>query len=399
MTLLPNEVPAGLTLDDATSVVEWTEHVARPADEEKRRRAARIPPPRSADVLVTGASGFIGRHLLERLLETDQRVRILVRSEPTPEVLHDPRIEVVLGDLGDPQAVARAVAGTKLVYHLGAAMTGSRADFQRGTEVGTRNVVDAILRDENARLVHVSSLSVLHASRAAASDVITETWPLEPHPTLRGNYTLFKLRAEQIVAAAIRDRGLRAVILRPGQVFGPGAALLTPAVARRLGSRLVVLGDGSVPLPLVYVEDLIDALLAAAERGPFDGTILQIVDDGATLDQNEFLKRLHNRVPREVVRVPRPLVYSLALGVQTAFGLLRRPAPLNVYRVRSALSRLRFDSSRARAVLDWKPRIGVDRGLEQFLASEQAEASPLQTAATNGQPATATETSPLAVNQ
>ncbi len=365
---LPGAVPAGLTLEDAIPIVRWTEQVACQADDEKRQRLARIAPPASADVLVTGATGFIGRQLVNRLLESGQRIRILARSEPPVELLNNPQVEVVLGDLGDPQAVARAVSGTRLVYHLGAAMGGPRADFERSTEVGTRNVVDAILQNGNTQVVYVSSLSVLHATRAANGDVVTEAWPLEPLPERRGNYTLFKLRAEQIVSEAVRDRSLQAIILRPGQVFGPGAALLTPAVARKMGSRMVVLGDGSVPLPLIYVDDLVDALLTAAERGPFDGTIVQIVDDSTSVNQNELLQRLQGTTPSKVVRVPLQLVLLMAFGVQLAFRALRRPAPLSPYRVRSALSPLRFDSDRVRKVLDWRPLVGVEKGLGICLA-------------------------------
>ena len=360
---LKNGKTAPVTLDEATEAVRWTEHVAQQADREKQRRLARLPPLSSAEILVTGGTGFIGRHLLKRLLQKPGRVRVLTRSEPSEELLSNSRLEFVIGDLGDPKAVDQAVDGVQLVYHLGAAMKGPAEDFERATELGTRHIIDAVLRQPNTRLVHVSSLSVLHSCLAKPNDTIDETWPLEPNPERRGNYTLYKVRAEQIVSAAVRDRGLQVIIVRPGQVFGPDAELITPAVARRVGSRLVVLGDGSVPLPLIYVDDLIDALVVAAERGPCDGTIIQIVDNTASIDQNELLKRMQGRTPAKVVHVPRPFVYTLALAVQAAFGLLRRSAPLNLYRVRSALSSMRFDGSKARRLLDWVPAVSVDHGL------------------------------------
>ena len=358
---------APVTLDEATEAVRWTEHVAQQADREKQLRMARLPARSSAEILVTGGTGFIGRHLLKRLLEKPGRVRVLTRSEPSEELLANNRLEFVVGDLGDPQAVDQAVDGVELVYHLGAAMKGPAEDFERATELGTRHIVDAVLRQQNTRLVHVSSLSVLHSCLAKPSDTIDETWPLEPNPERRGNYTLYKVRAEQDISSAVRDRGLRAVILRPGQVFGSGAELLTPAVARRMGSRLVVLGDGSVRLPLVFVEDLIDAVIAAAARGPFDGTIIQVVDDSVSINQNDLLARMH-LAPLKVARVPRPIVYGLAMGVQLSFKLLGRPAPLSIYRVRSALSSLRFDMTRAKALLGWEPAVGVDEGLNRCIA-------------------------------
>ena len=128
------------------------------------------------------------------------------------------------------------------------------------------------------RLVYISSLSCLHAAVARRGDVVTEDWPVEPYPTKRGAYTQAKTAAEKIVLDAVRDRHLPAVLLRPGRVFGPGMTLLTPEVARRLGNLFVVLGDGTRELPLVYVEDVIDAIVLAAETSKFDGRIFHIVD-------------------------------------------------------------------------------------------------------------------------
>ncbi|NQU09886.1 Gfo/Idh/MocA family oxidoreductase, partial [bacterium] len=228
----------------ARPVIEWTERLARPADAAKRQWLAGFPGKLTAPVLLTGGTGFIGGHLLERLLADGQRVRLFVRREPHAALLANPQVEVVLGDLGDPEAVERAVAGTTLVYHVGAGMRGHREDFQRGTVAGTGNLIESILRHDRPKLVYVSSLSVLHAAAVKPGTVIREDWPLEPRADQRGAYTQTKLAAEDLVRAAVRERGLKAVILRPGQVFGPGAPLLTPAVARRVGRRLLILGDG-----------------------------------------------------------------------------------------------------------------------------------------------------------
>lgn len=363
---LSSRSPVPTSVDDAIPVVHWTERIAYAADAEKQAKMTRFSKRQPADILVTGASGFIGRHLVkELLLETTDRLRVLVRREPPQEWVDNPRIDVVVGDLGNPEIVDEAVSGVKAVYHLGAAMSGPTHDFQRGTEAGTQNIVESILRHNSPKLIYVSSLSVLHASLARVDDVITEDWPLEPNPEQRGNYTLFKLRAEQFVTSAVKNRGLEAIIVRPGQVFGPGSSVLTPAVARRAGNNYVVLGNGSVPLPLIYVSDLVEALIIAGRKGPFDGTILNVVDNSITLDQNDVLKTLSggNSEFGRIIRVPRMIVDGAAAAAQLIFGLMRRRAPLNLYRVRSALSHMRFDCSRAAKVLDWRPTVGVKAGL------------------------------------
>lgn len=360
---LSTGMPPLVTPERARSVVQWTERIARDADRDKATYLGRFPSTFKAKVLVTGAGGFIGRHLVKRLLAEGQCVRLFVRREPDAEVLDDPRVEIVLGDLGDPDAVKRAVLGTDLVYHLGAAVRGTGADFQCGTITGTRNVVDSMLMQGTKKLVYLSSLGVLHAV-VGNNRRVAENWPLEPHPEHRGIYTQAKLEAERIVCRAVAERQLRAVILRPGLVFGPGGTLLTAAVAQRLKKRLVILGNGQIPLPLVYIEDLVDAVRLAAERDVFDGSIFHLVDPEG-ISQNELVEQYveATRERLKVQHLPRPVVYGLALGVSALAALLRRPAPLSIYRVRSALARITFDCRAAEERLGWRPRVGIRAGL------------------------------------
>ena len=356
-TGLSAEVPqTPVSVASARQVVDWTERVARPADEAKRQWQATFPAQLTAPVLVTGAGGFIGRHLLKRLLEQHDRVRVLVRRE----IPADPRIEVVIGDLGDPDAVERAVAGTEIVYHVGAAMSGSREDFERGTVVGTRNLIASMRQHHVRRLVYVSSLSVLHAAAAKPGVTMREDWPLEPRPEDRGAYTQTKLAAEQLVRQAT---DLQVMILRPGQVFGPGAPVLTGAVARHVKGRYVILGDGQLVLPLVYVEDVVDAILLAAKR---DTGLFHIVDTG-TLTQKQLTRRVAGR-DATIITIPLPVVYLLAIGVELLGKLLNRSVPLTRYRLKSALAPIVFDCSAAKNELGWKPRIGIEEGLKRTLA-------------------------------
>ena len=339
----------------ARQVVDWTERVARPADEAKRQWQAQFPAKFTAPVLVTGAGGFIGRHLLKRLLEQHDRVRVLVRRE----IPLDPRVEVVIGDLGDPEAVDRAVAGTEIIYHVGAAMSGSREDFERGTVVGTRNVIASMRRHQVRRLVYVSSLSVLHAAAAKPGMLMREDWPLEPRANERGAYTQTKLAAEQLVRQAT---DLQAVILRPGQVFGPGAPVLTGAVARHVNGRYLILGDGQLRLPLVYVDDVVDAVLLAAKH---DTGLFHIVDTG-NITQEQLTRRVAG-TDAAIVKIPLPFVYLAAFGIEVLGKLLKRSVPLTRYRLKSALAPIAFDCSAAEQVLGWKPHVGIAEGLKRAL--------------------------------
>jgi predicted dehydrogenase/nucleoside-diphosphate-sugar epimerase len=368
----PMPVPVG----EARSTVYWTNRVSQEADAAKIEFQSQFQTLGRAKVLVTGANGLIGRHLVRRLLQEGNRVRIFVRRQPEAEFLNDSNLELFLGDLGDPVALDRAVAGTEIVYHVGAAMKGGAHDHERGTVCGTQNIVDSVLLHNVQRLVYISSLSCLHAAAARRDDVITEDWPIEPSPTKRGGYTQAKTAAEKIVRDAVRDRQLRAVLLRPGRVFGPGMTLLTPEVAHRMGNTFVVLGDGSRELPLVYVEDVIDAIVLAAETSEFDGSVFHIVDrTRITQDQvvRDYISK--NAKKAKVIHVPLAIVYSLALGFEVLSKILRRPIPLSIYRLKSALARMKFDCTRADKELGWRPRVGVASGLQETMAAEHVNSS------------------------
>jgi len=202
--------------------------------------------------------------------------------------------------------------------------------------------------------------------------VITENWPIEPSPAKRGAYTQAKTAAEKIVRDAVRDRHLRAVLLRPGRVFGPGMTLLTPEVARRLGNFLVVLGDGTRELPLVYVEDVIDAIVRAAITSEFDGRVFHVVDR-TRVTQNQVVRDYISKDAKKakVIHVPMVVVYSLAVGFELLSKIIKRPAPLSIYRVKSALAHMKFDCTGAETELGWQPRIGVASGLQETMAAER----------------------------
>jgi predicted dehydrogenase/nucleoside-diphosphate-sugar epimerase len=362
--------PTPVPVEKARPIVEWIDRMAREADEAKCMFLQRFPKSLSAPVLVTGASGFIGSNLVRRLLREGRRIRVFVRREPRSEWLKDSNIEICIGDLGDPGAVDRAVAGAEVVYHVGGAMRGGSHEFERGIVVGTRNVVESVLRYGVKKMVYVSSLSVLWSSAARKDKKITEDWPLEPNPKNRGDYSQMKREAEELVVNAVREKRLPAVILRPGKVIGPESALLSLDIALRKGSRLLILGNGSRIPPLVYVDDVVDAIVRAEQNGSFDGSTFHIVDSNG-LSQNEIAKQYLSTVLSRgrISHLPVALFYGLAFLVEVLSKVLKRPAPLSIYKLRSLLAPLSFDCSAAEQRLGWRPMVGVRAGLQTTLAA------------------------------
>jgi predicted dehydrogenase/nucleoside-diphosphate-sugar epimerase len=353
-------------------VISWVASASEAADREKQALldAELTRPLAPARVLITGGAGFLGSALVDRLAASKEPVRLLLRR-PLPSGKYGDHVSAIYGSLGQPDLVDRAVQGVDIVYHVGAAMKGPKEEFEQGTVWGTRNIIDACLRHKVKRLVYVSSMSVLDHAGHRPGDPVTESSGCEPFPQNRGAYTQTKLVAEQLVLDAIKQRGLPAVILRPGQIFGPGAERVTPNGVIGIAGQWIVAGAGRRKLPLVYRDDVVDAILAAAQSERAVGSLINVVDT-ADVDQNEYLR---NCAPflkgAKIRRVPVWFLMFAAMGVELLGKILKRDVPLSRYRIRSLMPLHPFDVSRAKDLLGWSPAVGVKQGLLRTFGKER----------------------------
>ena len=174
-----------------------------------------------------------------------------------------------------------------------------------------------------------------------------------------------KLEAEQIVRAAIRDQGLPAVILRPGQIYGPGGEKFSPAGSIALGSRWIVVGAGNLALPLVHLEDVVDAMLLAGERDEARGETVNLVNP-EVVTQKEYLEKviLGPGCKVRVSYVPGFILHLAAFGCEVMSRVLGRSLPLSRYRLSSSRPLTPFDCTAAREKLGWAPRVGIRDAVE-----------------------------------
>ena len=215
------------------------------------------------------------------------------------------------------------------------------------------------------------SLSVMDHAGHPDGVPIKEDSPYEPFPHNRGVYTQTKLTAERMVLDAMRDRGLPAVVIRPGQIFGPGGEHVSPNGVIAIAGQWIVGGSGKRALPLVYRDDVVDALLAAGQSPAALGQVVNIVDP-VKVDQNEYLRHAKPAFPKfpalkkvNLRRVPVAVLMLGASAIELLGKLLKRDVPLTRYKIRSLKPLFPFDVSRAREILGWTPRVGVKEGLRR----------------------------------
>jgi predicted dehydrogenase/nucleoside-diphosphate-sugar epimerase len=358
---LRNRQAPPVPAEEGRRVIALMEDVSRRADADKVSYLAERPPARQPRILVTGASGFVGRALVRRLRSAGVPIRVLLRRPPREPLGED--VHEVYGDLGNPAVVDRAVDGVEIVYHLGAAMKGGPFEFQCGTVWGTRNVVEACARHGVKKLVYVSSMAVVNHASHKPGEPVTESAPYEPHPERRGLYSQTKLEAEKIVLAAAAADRIHAVVLRPGQIYGPGTEKAPPGGTIAIAGRWLVAGSGENRAQLVYVDNVVDALLLAARADVPNGAIYHLVDPEG-ISQKDYIACVR-RSGREV-RVwytPMWMLTMAGWGVELLGKILKRSVPLTPYRVRSLTPVAPCECGAAHAQLGWTSRIGIQEGM------------------------------------
>ncbi|MBD3368248.1 MAG: NAD-dependent epimerase/dehydratase family protein [Candidatus Eisenbacteria bacterium] len=315
-------------------------------------------------VLVTGANGFIGSTLTRRLLRDGHAVRCLIhRAEHR---LRGLPIELVRGSVRDRGCLARALSGVECVFHLAGRATdwGPRELFYRINVDGTRHLLDAAAAAGTRRLVFTSSLAVhrfsghVDAGEQTAAD------------QTRYAYGASKVAAEHLVRTACIRGLLETVIVRPGVVvYGPqdttAFADMAPLLARGRWTHVI---GGRALLCTVYVDNLVDALLAAATNDAAAGRIYNVTDDRKLTWRDYISAAITAFGARErSLSVPRPLARAAGMGLEAlwrAFGA-RRPPPITDYRTALVADDFHFNCERAKRELAYRPRVELEEGLRR----------------------------------
>jgi len=333
-----------------------------------------------------GGSGFIGQALLRKLLGLNRSVRVLLRSPgKLPPELKNAQVEVLRGDLANDSDLLSSMAGIQCVYHLARADGKTWTDWQRDEIEVTRRLAQVALTAGVKRLIYTGTIDSFYAGKRAGT--ITDDTPVDRHITRRNYYARAKAVSEAILLQMHQQQKLPVVIVRPGIVIGRGGNPFHWGVGMWSYESVCQLwGDGHNKLPLVLVDDVADALIAALDTPDIEGQTFNLVG-APCLSAAEYLDELDRHGGMQLQRY-RTSIFRFYITdlckwlIKAAMGHPDRRFPS--YRDwESRTQRVTFDCTQARHRLGWDPvsnrdelvRRGIREPLMEVLGLHPADRS------------------------
>ncbi|MFN8531011.1 MAG: NAD(P)-dependent oxidoreductase [Anaerolineae bacterium] len=307
-------------------------------------------------VLITGATGFLGRALAKRLIDEGVRVRIIARTPEKAADLSALGAEIIKGDLTDAESVRTACEGCEIVFHVAVNYTTYEAQ-QRVNVTGTQAIAQAAADAGVKRFVHVSTTATYGAKERGD---LFEDHPLKPgaYP-----YAITKVEGERVVREICNRAGMPYTIVRPGMIYGPGAQQWTNMIFNLAKQRFTIWLDGGQGWAhYIYVDDVVDLMVCAADHPKAIDEVFNVSADPAPT-WREVLDAYSKLAGKPLRLIPlRPVFWVVA-----AIAKLVSP-PISMGRDLPDLlsfmgSKTTFKISKARDLLGWAPRVSLEDGV------------------------------------
>jgi UDP-glucose 4-epimerase len=318
-------------------------------------------------VLVTGASGFVGRYVMPAIANRGHSVRALSRR-PVEAV------EFFEADLLQPPTLAAALKGIDAVVHLAISVTPDREILRDETIVGTKNLCEAMVATGVTRLIHCSSRAVYDWKLAKRTP--DESAALDANPQLRDEYAQAKIAQEHLIRDYAGRFNWRATILRPGFIWGPGREQLA-GWGHSFGPLHFVV-DGRRRLPMSYVENCAECFALAVDEARAEGQAFNIVDDDLPTAREYATVQLkqagHGGPVISVPYWPGLIVAQLATRLNRTFfgGRLNLPGLLAPASYRARFSPIHLSNQKAKDLLGWRPQYGFRDAWERACNSTKS---------------------------
>ncbi len=318
-------------------------------------------------ILVTGATGFLGRRLVHRLATEGYRVHAMYRSEERIRGWEHPNMRFVRATIGDLESIERAMEGCSRVYHLAAyarAWNRNPRVYYDENVRGTVNLLESARRQGVEKLVFTSTAGVLGPSNGSVN-----TEDKKFRGKLFTHYDRSKAMAEQKVLEYV-ERGLPGLIVSPTRIYGPGelgqSNSLTQVIKRYLEGRWRLMpGDGSSIGNYVYIDDAVDCLMLAMEKGKPGELYLA---GGENLSFNEMFEILARTsgIRRKIYKLPLGAIMMAARAIMPAAYLTGRTPPFTPSFVRRNRCNWSVSVEKARRELGYRP-MSFEEGLKKTI--------------------------------
>lgn len=321
--------------------------------------------------LITGATGFLGTYVVAEALRQGHQVWAIVR--PTSNVTrlpwHDhPSLELVRLDLRQRSGLTEALAGVDGVIHLAAAKTGDFYTQFAGTVVAAENLLESMVTAQIHRLIAISTFSVYDYLRLPVNSVLDEQSLIETAPLRRDDYAQTKLIQEGLYRDFERDHGGQVTILRPGMIYGR-EDLWHALVGMSLGNSLLCVAPGG-QMPLTYVENCAQAIVAAILSEEAIGQTINIVDDQQPT-RWQYAKQLsQDTIAPRLLPMPWFLISLVAQLMAWSngrwfSGKAKLPGIFIPAKLHARFKPLRYSNRRAKQLLGWTPTYSLTEAIER----------------------------------
>ena len=316
-------------------------------------------------ILVTGASGMLGRTVAQALIDHGHDVTVMQRRRTELDCSE------VRGDIRDPEAIRAATIGQHAVLHLAARVspTGRWQEFFDVNVGGTRNLVAASQSNGVSRFVYVSSPAV---ASSGAAHVGVGALPADP-ATTKSHYARSKAEAERFVLG-LNDPNMAVAAIRPHLVWGPGDEQLVARIIDRAASgALRLIGSGAALVDSTYVDNAADAMVAALDRiDDINGRAL-VVSNGEPRPVAELLRGLCDaacvQMPSGSVSPTAAKSIGALVEAVWAAGRITRDPPMTRFLAEQLSTAHWYDQRETQALLDWVPAVSLDEGLQRLRLS------------------------------
>jgi len=324
-------------------------------------------------LLVTGASGFLGRHVVAEALRRGHGVRAQLRPASSIDGLNwegHPGLEIRRADLRSRRGLAELVEGIDVVIHAAADKAGDFYAQFAANVVGTENLLLAMEEAGVNRMIHISTFSVYDNLSIHSGGVLDENSPIDTKADDRDDYARTKLLQERLVREHAEAHGLKVTCLRPGMIYGRGDLFLA-RLGLRASDRWWVRIGGNTRIPINYVENCADAVVSAAEIPESAGETINVVDDDVPTHRR-YIDELRQRTDPRPRVIPVPwwfmrctarcawLFNKAFCGGNARLPGLFRPAALHA-RFKPHL----YNNDKLKRVLNWKQRYHLTEALDR----------------------------------